>query len=233
MADPPGSTYRGCPVGWGSSSAAQGARSRAGQRSGHHLGSCPRRLSTVHRTPFTLFPLHTLARSRGSNYPYRGKAGRTQTGGGGPCHPQAVGRRFPSHPSRSRSRAQPCGPWWWHPHTVPLVPPDSVSGAPGCPPIQREKNSPHPSPSAARPWLAPWPLQPHPHPHRLGWAGLGCRLTPPVQRCGPGCGNTACCPGRVSGICCRRRGPCRGSGTGVLAARGPQLAGRSLGRFRP
>lgn len=61
------------------------------------------RVSTVHHSPFTLFPLHTLAHSRGLNDPHRSKARRTQQGGGRVYHPPGAARQL----ARQRRRIHP------------------------------------------------------------------------------------------------------------------------------
>lgn len=105
--------------------------------------------------------------------PYENSA-PTRTGGRLPFSGGSGGKWF-------REGPKPSGPWWWCPRTPPHVPPDSVTGAPTGQPIQREKNSPHPRPSAARPWLAPCPLQPV---TRVARAGLQAHTSSSKMRAG-------------------------------------------------
>jgi hypothetical protein len=58
------------------------------------------------------------------------------------------------------------------------------------------------------------------------------RVTDQARRSRAGCGSSGSIQGRASGVCSRRRGPCRESGSHAPTARGKPRHGRSLGRLR-
>lgn len=75
--------------------------------------------------------------------------------------------------------------------------------------------------------VAPAPRRPH-----AARQGLR-RVIGQAQKGRAGCGSTGSTQGPASGVCSRRRGPCRGSGTHAPTARGKPCHGQSLGTLRP